>query len=1123
MICSFCLNVRNYMKKKNNVTMILNVHSTETGVKFVSTKYDFYECDNHKMCVACTNSSWACDWCIYSNICTHDNSTCSEDGPASIIGGVNNPSSGPDDGFEFCPQLAPQTKDVLVAVGVERLIEVTIYNLPPDKVNDYGCILNVEGKEQETSASRAGNLITCGAKAYSYDQEVNMLDVRLTLVWNMNGDDDRKVDDYMDLMTWLYFAAVALYKCEVGRPDCSRCLSNITTMPELGCGWCQTDRICSVRDSSECTGTWIPPNTNMNCPSPMLTGVSPPSGPFEGDTIIAVSGTDLGQKFADILSVEVGGAACSTEGLEDIYMTGSSVGCRTMAGETDAEAEIVVKVMGSDGTPQYSTGEVIFTYRDPSISSFEPAEGPADGGTLVNIEGMYLDAGYKITGMIGPNNCIVDKNTITETSATCRTGKGTAGESHTVKMYFDGAERESEDTFTFRPNPQVFDVQPRASIQSGGRKVTVTGANLRLAQDPVMIVYSEDTNFTDSCDVMNDTIMHCKTPKTDVKYQELMMRTSNRKKRAAEEPTKLEFGFLIGDVQSLQDWSSKNNVTLDIYVDPTYEKFKANPDKYNGSILILMGQNLDYASSKEDVKVYVGREEGHVQSLDETTLTCKIPETDPGAGDFKGNQTEQGYPYVYVVHGNLEFEIGGLQYPIESLPLEIIIIGILTAVVALALISFPVLYKIKLNRIMKKNQDVLDRLRTLQKELLAIQALSKSEGVPSSHVNLLCRSVVLSNNVTIDADDVRIAYSQIKLGKALGNGAFGKVYEASLQSLENEAPRKVAIKTMKDASDPSVTIKFLEEGLIMKDFDHTNVLGLIGLTFDPQGNPLVILPLMRNGDLKSFLKKAPVEVKNNLVQLTTFAMDAAKGMEYLSGRNFVHRDLAARNCMIDENLIVKIADFGLSRDMNESDYYISTDVKAKLPVKWMAPESIGKRVYNHKTDVWSFGVLLWEIFSHGERPYIYVANRDMYYHLEQGNRLFRPPACHQDMYKIMLDCWGKDPKQRPSFSVLVRNLASHKAMEETNAAAVQSLDEPDDEIMHSYFLNTTNPTNSYLELEPEPSDEPGSSCTADDNVVSIEMDTITSRSDENICTQEATTEDYVNESVIKLRTKASVT
>ncbi|XP_072046280.1 plexin-A2-like [Amphiura filiformis] len=1111
----------------DHVAMTLSVYSTDTDVTFVSTSYVFYECSSHKMCVSCTISSWACDWCIYSNKCTHDNSICTGDDSNTIISGVNNPESNPKQGFEYCPQLAPQTKDVLVSVGVERSMQVAIQNLPSDEVTSYQCTLHVDGDEMKSNALRTEDVVICDARIYSYDEMTHMLDVRLSVVWN----GDRILDD-------IYGYEVTLYKCEAERPDCSRCLSSLTTIPEVECGWCQTDDICSVEDSLQCTGGWIPSNTDTNCPNPVLTKVAPSSGPFEGNTVVTVYGTDLGQQFSDILLVTVGGKACSTESLYDFYIVGNSVSCRTVAGDMDAEVEIAVQIMGSDGNPQDSTGNVLFTYRDPVITAFEPVEGPADGGTFVYIQGMYLDAGYNISAMIG-SNCVVERDSVTETSATCRTGSGTVGSSHNVTMFFDEAERQSEGRFTFQPNPEIVAIQPRSSIQSGGRKVTITGRNLRLAQNPMMIVYSGEANFTDICKVMNDTMMTCKTPKVDMKYQEIS-NPYNIKKRAANDPIKLIFGFLIADVHSLQSWSSKNNMTLDYYEDPVYEPFKANPEKYNGSILILNGRNLDIASSEEDVKVYVGPQEAVVYSLDEQTLTCSIPETNPGPGDFKGNQTKQGLPYVYVVHGNLEFEIGRLKYPEEEVPIVIIITSVLIAIAVLVAITVVVLYKIKYNKIIKREQELLDRLRTLQQDILSIQMLGENKTSTS-------QPVVLPNNVTIDADDVKIAYSQLTLGRPLGNGAFGQVFEASLQ-LEDSSSRRVAVKTIKDASGPSVTIKFLEEGLIMKDFNHNNVLGLIGLTFDPQGNPLVILPLMKNGDLKSFLKKAPTEVKNNSVQLTSFALDAATGMEYLAGRNFVHRDLAARNCMVDENLVTKIADFGLSRDMTESDYYVSKDVKAKLPVKWMAPESLDRRVYNEKTDVWSFGVLLWEIFSHGARPYANIANREMYYYIEQGNRLQRPRACSQDMYDMMLTCWGTDPKKRPTFSDLVHNITDHKAVQERNTTTIideeshkEGQGEADDVVVTSSYLEIKDPNDYYLEpmssgTNPaEISLEPLPSGAAADNAIAIEMDTratgnvvvegttVPHGSYDNLITQETTTEDYVNESVIKVRKNASPT
>ncbi|XP_038069454.1 tyrosine-protein kinase receptor UFO-like [Patiria miniata] len=135
----------------------------------------------------------------------------------------------------------------------------------------------------------------------------------------------------------------------------------------------------------------------------------------------------------------------------------------------------------------------------------------------------------------------------------------------------------------------------------------------------------------------------------------------------------------------------------------------------------------------------------------------------------------------------------------------------------------------------------------------------------------------------------------------------------------------------------------------MKTFDHVNVLGLLGLTFDADKNPLVVIPFMANGDLKTYLVKKKQTLATSL--LMRFASHAALGMSYLAQHKFVHRDLAARNCMVDSDLLVKIADFGLSRDMHESDYYTSGDAQAKLPIKWMAPESMERRVYNARTDV----------------------------------------------------------------------------------------------------------------------------------------------------------------------------
>ncbi|XP_038069408.1 hepatocyte growth factor receptor-like isoform X1 [Patiria miniata] len=281
------------------------------------------------------------------------------------------------------------------------------------------------------------------------------------------------------------------------------------------------------------------------------------------------------------------------------------------------------------------------------------------------------------------------------------------------------------------------------------------------------------------------------------------------------------------------------------------------------------------------------------------------------------------------------------------------------------------------------------------------------------------QTIVLDDGISIAADDVQIKFSQLQMEDELGQGAFGTVYRAVFNNWSAGERSIVAVKTVEDA-DPSRIVQFLKEGLLMKSFNHPNVLKLLGLTFDRSGQPLIVLPFMANGDLKFFL----VKQKQNLshTQLTMFAYHVALGMEYLEEQQFVHRDLAARNCLVDDKLVAKIADFGLSRDLDESDYYTSGEKQAKLPIKWMAPESMERKVYNTKTDVWSYGVLLWELFSRGRTPYPDIHNRDVHSYLRQGKRMNPPRFCPTKISAIMRHCWLDSAKKRWSFGQIVQEL-----------------------------------------------------------------------------------------------------
>ncbi|KAG8509699.1 Tyrosine-protein kinase Mer [Galemys pyrenaicus] len=291
-------------------------------------------------------------------------------------------------------------------------------------------------------------------------------------------------------------------------------------------------------------------------------------------------------------------------------------------------------------------------------------------------------------------------------------------------------------------------------------------------------------------------------------------------------------------------------------------------------------------------------------------------------------------------------------------------------------------------------------------------------------VELTLSSLGVSQELQNKLEDVVIDRNLLILGKILGEGEFGSVMEGSL-SQQDGTSQKVAVKTMKlDNFSQREIEEFLSEAACMKDFNHPNVIRLLGVCIEmsSQGipKPMVILPFMKYGDLHTYLLYSRLETGPKHVPLQIllkFMVDIAQGMEYLSNRNFLHRDLAARNCMLRDDMTVCVADFGLSKKIYSGDYYRQGRI-AKMPVKWIALESLADRVYTSKSDVWAFGVTMWEIATRGMTPYPGVQNHEMYDYLLHGHRLKQPEDCLDELYEIMHSCWSAEPLDRPTFSVL---------------------------------------------------------------------------------------------------------
>nr|XP_051684950.1 focal adhesion kinase 1 isoform X13 [Oryctolagus cuniculus] len=267
------------------------------------------------------------------------------------------------------------------------------------------------------------------------------------------------------------------------------------------------------------------------------------------------------------------------------------------------------------------------------------------------------------------------------------------------------------------------------------------------------------------------------------------------------------------------------------------------------------------------------------------------------------------------------------------------------------------------------------------------------------------------------ARDYEIQRDRIELGRCIGEGQFGDVHQGVYMSPENPA-LAVAIKTCKNCTSDSVREKFLQEALTMRQFDHPHIVKLVGVITE---NPVwIIMELCTLGELRSFLQVRKFSL--DLASLILYAYQLSTALAYLESKRFVHRDIAARNVLVSSNDCVKLGDFGLSRYMEDSTYYKAS--KGKLPIKWMAPESINFRRFTSASDVWMFGVCVWEILMHGVKPFQGVKNNDVIGRIENGERLPMPPNCPPTLYSLMTKCWAYDPSRRPRFTELKAQLST---------------------------------------------------------------------------------------------------